>query len=299
MPAPAAADADAPPPAACPNCGEAFGAERPRFCPACGQGTNVKPPTLLEFAQQFGGAYLSTEGALWRSLKLLVLRPGELTRQYLVGRRKHYVLPLRLYLTISVFVLLMLRVAANLGPETGAIARGDGFDPRHTSFALDIGPGRVEMKDGRFICERLPVWLCRRAEQRVNLDAAGFQRELDRFGDRFVSNLGVAMFAVLPLLALSLLALYPNRRRRYTEHLVTALHLQAFWFLAMVLALPGVGVLKLAALVAVPLHTWFALGRIYGGRRWPRALRLAVLGVVYPVAMGLAMLAIVVWTVLT
>jgi hypothetical protein len=297
MPAPPAADA--PPPAVCLNCGEAFGADRPRFCPACGQGTNVKPPTLLEFAQQFGGAYLSTEGALWRSLALLVLRPGELTRQYLAGRRKHYVLPLRLYLTISVFVLLMMRIAASLSPDGAVIARGDGFDPRRGSFALDIGPGRVEMKDGRFSCERLPGWLCRRAEQRVNLDAAGFQRELDRFGDRFVSNLGVAMFAVLPLLALCLAALYPNRRRRYTEHLVAALHLQAFWFLTLVLALPGLAVLNLAALVAGPVHTWFALGRIYGGRTWPRALRLAVLGSVYPVTMGLAMLAIVVWTVLT
>jgi len=133
----------------------------------------------------------------------------------------------------------------------------------------------------------------------MNLDAPGFQRELDRFGDRFVSNVGVAMFAVLPLLAACLAALYRNRRRRYTEHLVAALHLQAFWFLAMVLALPGIGVLKLVALVAVPAHTWFALGRIYGGRPWPRALRLAVLSAVYPVAMGVAMLAIVVWTVLT
>jgi hypothetical protein len=296
MPAPPAADA-APP--ACLNCGTAFGADRPRFCPACGQGTNVKPPTLMEFAQQFGGAYLSTEGALWRSLKLLVLRPGELTRQYLAGRRKHYVLPLRLYLTISVVVLLLLRLAASLSAEPMVVARGDGFDPRRTSFAFDIGAGRIEMKDGRFACERLPAWLCQRIEQRVNLDAAGLQRELDRLGDRFVSNLGVAMFAVLPLLALCLAALYPNRQRRYTEHLVAALHLQAFWFLAMVLALPGLDFMKLVTLVAVPAHTWFALGRIYGGRRGPRALRLAVLGVAYPVVLGLAMLAIVVWALLT
>ena len=259
----------------------------------------MKPPTLLEFAQQFGGAYLSTEGALWRSLKLLVLRPGELTRQYLAGRRKHYVLPLRLYLTISVFVLLVLRAAASLSPEAIVIAKGDGFDPRAGAFSLDIGPGRVAMKDRKFTCERLPGWLCRRVEQRVNLDAAGFQRELDRFGDRFVSNLGVAMFAVLPLLALCLGALYANRQRRYTEHLVAALHLQAFWFLAMVLALPGLAGLNLVALGAVPVHTWFALGRIYGGRAWPRALRLAVLGLAYPVATSLVMLVIFVWTAVT
>ncbi len=98
------AEPDAPP--ACLNCGASFAAPRPKFCPSCGQETTVRPPTLGEFAQQFGGAYFSTEGALWRTLALLLFKPGELTRQYLAGRRKHYVLPLRLYLTVSVVVLL-------------------------------------------------------------------------------------------------------------------------------------------------------------------------------------------------
>jgi hypothetical protein len=67
---------------ACRNCGAALASPPPPFCAQCGQETHLRPPTLREFAQQFGGAYLSTEGALWRSLKLLVTRPGALT-----GRR--------------------------------------------------------------------------------------------------------------------------------------------------------------------------------------------------------------------
>ena len=141
MPAPVATD-----PAtaeSCRNCGAGFGPIRPRFCPACGQETNLKPPTLMEFAQQFGGAYLSTEGALWRTLKLLVGKPGELTRQYLAGRRKHHVLPLRRYLTISVVTLLMLRLLASTASTTTAIANADGFDPRSAQIAVSIGPGAV------------------------------------------------------------------------------------------------------------------------------------------------------------
>ena len=99
-------------PRACANCGEPFASPPPAFCPACGQESRVRAPTLGEFVQQFGGAYFSTEGALWRTLKLLLFKPGELTKQYLAGRRKHYVLPLRLYLTISVVVLLVMRVMA-------------------------------------------------------------------------------------------------------------------------------------------------------------------------------------------
>ena len=80
----------------CRNCGAPFVPEQRRFCPECGQETRLRAPTLGEFVQQFGGAYFSTEGALWRTLALLLFRPGQLTRHYLAGRRKHYVLPLRL-----------------------------------------------------------------------------------------------------------------------------------------------------------------------------------------------------------
>ncbi|MFY7948847.1 MAG: hypothetical protein ACOVRP_06500, partial [Gemmatimonas sp.] len=68
---------DAVTPAACANCGEPFASPPPAFCPACGQESRVRAPTLGEFVQQFGGAYLSTEGALWRTLKLLLFKPGE------------------------------------------------------------------------------------------------------------------------------------------------------------------------------------------------------------------------------
>jgi predicted RNA-binding Zn-ribbon protein involved in translation (DUF1610 family) len=131
---------------ACPNCGESFGERgerRRRFCPECGQETTVRAPTLGEFAQQFGGAYFAAEGALWRSLKLLLLRPGALTEEYLAGRRKHYVLPLRLYLTISLLVLLVVRVAGSgpvefKGDDPDQIAK----ENRNTTFEVaGVEPG--------------------------------------------------------------------------------------------------------------------------------------------------------------
>ena len=154
MPAP---PADEPTPTACRNCGARLALPRPNFCPGCGQETDLRPPTLATFFQQLGGAYLSTEGALWRSLALLLLRPGELTRQYLAGRRKHYVLPLRLYLTVSVVTLLLFRFVAAPIPDVSAT----GFDPRKSGTAIDIGYGRAGMTDGTFHCANLPAWPAR------------------------------------------------------------------------------------------------------------------------------------------
>jgi hypothetical protein len=70
----------------CPNCGRHLDAEPPPFCPVGGQEARVRSPTVGEFLQRFGGAYLSTEGALGRTLKLLFTQPGEPTRQHLAGR---------------------------------------------------------------------------------------------------------------------------------------------------------------------------------------------------------------------
>ena len=282
------------PPAACLNCGQPLASPRPNFCPACGQETNIKPPTLAAFVQQFGGAYLSTEGALWRTLRLLLLQPGELTRQYLAGRRKHFVLPLRLYLTVSVVTLLLMRA---LGGVQIDLATMRGFDPKKAdAIPIVIAGGRAGMKNGEFFCTDLPPWLCRQLKARVDLDGPAFQREVQRFGERFVANLGAAMFVLLPSFALWLKLAYRNRRMRYTEHLVFALHLHAFWFIALAFALPDSVWLATAAISAMPVYAMLALKRVYGGRLGPRLLRAAVVSTLYLATLGLAMLGLVLWS---
>ena len=288
-------------PATCLNCGGPLAFlrpnPRPNFCPACGQETNLKPPTLLAFVQQFGGAYLSTEGALWRTLKLLLLKPGELTRQYLAGRRKHYVLPLRLYLTVSVVTLLLVRALGGVQVNLGA---ANGFDPKKAdAIPITIAGGRAGMKNGEFYCTDLPPWLCGRLKARVDLDAPAFQREIERFGERFAANLGAAMFVLLPSFALWLKLAYRNRHLRYTEHLVFALHLHAFWFIALAFALPDSVALATIAIGTMPVYAMLALRRVYGGRFWPRLLRAAIISVLYGLTLGLAMLGLVLWSLLT
>jgi hypothetical protein len=261
----------APPAAQCLNCGEPFAAGRPKFCPGCGQETTLQPPTLLEFAQQFGGAYLSTEGALWRTLRLLLFRPGELTRQYLSGRRKHYVLPLRLYLTISVTALLVMRL-------TGGLTASSIDDPKVVEalknkppvMTVDLGLGRARLKDGVFSCENLPQWLCRRLQARLVLEPKAMIEEVHTIQDRMASNWGAVMFVLMPAFALGLAALYRNRRLRYTEHLVFALHLHAFWFIALLCMRVGGGVVTFAGLLAIPVYGVLAMRRVYGGRWLPR-----------------------------
>lgn len=291
-------------PRACLNCGAVLlpqaDATPPRFCAACGQETNVKPPTLGEFLQQFGGAYLSTEGALWRTLALLLLKPGELTRLYLAGRRKHYLLPLRLYLTVSVLMLLALRVGGALQVEIDEPAAVAAVEPAKRNLSvlsMDQGTG-LGLRDGVFYCNQLPAWLCKRAQRRIDVDPKGVADAIDQFKDRFLGNVGAAMFLLLPSFALWLKLVYLNRRLRYTEHLVFALHVHAYWFLAFGLFLTGVKTLVFVAMLAVPWYTLAAMRRVYGGRRWPRLLRAAVVSALYGVLLALCLVFVALWSLL-
>lgn len=289
------AEGDPPEIAACRNCGHGPLNTALRFCPACGQETRLQAPTLREFAQQFGGAYFSTEGALWRTLWLLLFKPGELTRQYLAGRRKHYVLPLRLYLTLSLVTLLLVRAAGGAGVVQ---VNGDVSEMRTEKGNLSIGlaGGSFGLRKGVFFCEGAPRWLCERARRRIDIDPSAMAAEVEIVKDRFMSNLGTSMFVLLPGFALWLKLVYFNRRMRYTEHLVFALHIHAFWFVALAFTLPDTVWLSVPAFTAVPLYTMLAMRRVYGGRRWVRALRALVVTALYGVTLVLVLAALGLWS---
>jgi Protein of unknown function (DUF3667) len=229
---------------------------------------------MREFVQQFGGAYLSTEGALWRTLKLLVMKPGELTVQYLAGRRKHYVLPLRLYLTLALLMAAVVRLGGVSMDEIDAQIKAARPDNRPKYLSIDLGFAKAGVKEGVFFCEGLPGWLCQRAKARMDVDNRSLLQQLHTVIDRISNNLGLLLFVLLPAFALGLLLVYHNRRLRYTEHLVFALHLHAFGALVLAVMTVDWAWVNWLGLIALPVYTGLAMKRVYGGRWWALLLRL-------------------------
>ena len=83
----------------CLNCGaELLGP----YCSACGQHAHVHR-SLTAFFHDLLHGVLHFEGKIWRTLPMLVWRPGELTRNYIDGQRARYVSPIALFL-FCVFV---------------------------------------------------------------------------------------------------------------------------------------------------------------------------------------------------
>ncbi|MFO1337845.1 MAG: DUF3667 domain-containing protein [Burkholderiaceae bacterium] len=285
----------APPVETCRNCGEPLGTPRPNYCGHCGQETHLKPPTVMEFAQQFGGSYISMEGALWRTLLLLLFRPGRLTREYLSGRKRRYVLPLRLYLTISVVALLALQWsgAVQAPPDKPMVQFDDSAERNDTR--IDLGGILAGMKDGKFVCNGLPEAWCERLRERFMLDSKSMEKELRQVPQRFVSHWGSAMFALLPLYALFLKLVYIDRGMRWSEHLVFALHLHAFIFAMVLLQLVPLGWVRALAWLAMPVYSVIALQVVYGGRWWSTTLRVIALGLLYFIALTTTMAFVGIW----
>jgi hypothetical protein len=84
----------------CLNCGAALIGE---FCHVCGQNGHVHK-TLMSIGHDLLHGVFHFEGKIWRTLPMLVTKPGELTRRYIAGERARFVSPLALFL-FSVFLM--------------------------------------------------------------------------------------------------------------------------------------------------------------------------------------------------
>lgn len=101
---------------ACRNCGAMLAGA---YCNQCGQKAHVHR-TLAAFGHDLLHGVFHFDGKIWRTLPLLVWKPGELTRRYVHGERAKFVSPFALFL-FSVF--LMVAIFGWAGPTSRTITQ--------------------------------------------------------------------------------------------------------------------------------------------------------------------------------
>lgn len=97
----------------CLNCGtDLIG----HYCHDCGQRAHVHR-SLGAFGHDLLHGVFHFEGKIWRTLPMLVLRPGELTRRYIEGQRASFVSPIALFLfgVFLMFAVLSIATATTTG----------------------------------------------------------------------------------------------------------------------------------------------------------------------------------------
>ena len=252
----------------CRNCGAAVPG---KFCAECGQSGEVHVLSVGDVAHDIVHSVLHLDSSVWRTLRSLVLKPGELTNEFIAGRRQRYLPPFRLYLVLSVafFALSavlpdqpMLRVNEEGDTVFAPITLNlpdDGTEADDTAREAASREARQALEDLRSAPDT-PESIRRAAElatetrdgkgesARCNIDIGlpGIRRltpllqeacrkmEADggrRLGDVFISTAPKLMFLFLPLMAALAMLFYWKPRRLYAEHLVMFLHVHAFVFL--------------------------------------------------------------------
>ena len=87
----------------CANCDTALAGE---FCHGCGQSAHVHRSIGHVFEEFLHGVW-HFDSKAWRTLPLLIFRPGRLTHDYIHGHRARYIAPLALFL-LSVFLMFFV-----------------------------------------------------------------------------------------------------------------------------------------------------------------------------------------------
>lgn len=102
-----------PPGEPCRNCGTPV---TERYCTRCGQlASNFHRPFFSLVTSSLADTF-ALDSRLWRSVPMLLFRPGRMTRNYLDGQRARYVPPFRLFLLASILFFL---TAFGLGDRLG------------------------------------------------------------------------------------------------------------------------------------------------------------------------------------
>jgi hypothetical protein len=101
--------------AECPNCHAPV--EDP-WCSKCGQKQSDLDPTWHDLLHETLHEFLHLDGKIFRTARKLFLEPGELTAEFLRGRRARYIGALRLYLTFSVLFFVLTALVPNPNPDT-------------------------------------------------------------------------------------------------------------------------------------------------------------------------------------
>jgi len=240
-----------------------------RYCPSCGQlAASFHRPVWSLFGETIADS-LALDGRLARTLPLLLLRPGRLTKNYTSGKRARYVPPFRMlllasllfYFTLFAFIGkaewwqdLRLSVASSVAEEAQAnpddqdalaeILRPDG--------TIDRERAREIMTEGETDASSVAA-----AERTFNAieDPRLFLAGLERWAPRLTLLLIPTTIFIIALMH------FWRRRLFIYDHAIHALHLHAWLFLTgtlMMLAIPYGG--------AWLAWTYFAYTVLYIGR---------------------------------
>jgi hypothetical protein len=226
-------------PFTCTNCDSAASES---YCAHCGQKKFSRDDLrFTNSVRAFLSEVFDLESALGKTLRLLVTRPGKLTREFLSGKQKSYVSPVKLYLMV---IAVNFLVYAHL----------DDYSLINVGFLKRLGQHITVLQQ-----------ILERAHQRSGLGTEEFYHLVN---GRVNDILPILLYFLIFALALVLTLQFSAYKLYYVEHLIFALHFMSFGFLRDVALLPlqwvSAPVTFGVSILTTLVYLFLALRKVYG-----------------------------------
>jgi len=121
------------------QCSDCGAATTGNFCANCGQPTHVHR-TLLHLGEELLHGVMHFDARIWRTLPLLLVNPGRLTREWVQGKRTRYVSPLAIFL----FTVFLMFFALSFGGGATSVQLAP-LDERIAEAREDVAEARAEL----------------------------------------------------------------------------------------------------------------------------------------------------------
>lgn len=236
------------------------------FCHSCGQKATHPVVGMHDFVHEATHEFLHLDGKILNTVRLLVTKPGMLTKEFIEGRRVRYISPIRVYLTFSLLFFFLAAVV-----------------PGARESFIGVGPGKGPSQQ-------------RSAEE---------ERQADEIGNALMKNLPRAAFLLMPAFAVLTWLFYRREQRFYIPHLYFSVHFHAFAFLVLAISVAlglagSVGkMIGMVVFLAIFPYHYIGLRRVFGGSRGKTFAKGTAIGVLYWIVLALTMLAVVLATMKT
>ena len=269
----------APPGSPCPNCATRL---QGAFCHACGQSAADLHRSARHLALEAFEGLTHFDGRFWRTVPRLAVQPGQLTRDYISGRRASQIPPLRVFLVT--ILLLFLAGSLNSGHGKAEHSVAGAAKPMSAEDAKEAADDAAEaardkaeliretsqIKAGDESGDALGAWI-KSHVKRATQDPERFKEILHEWGHRFA-------ILALPISALMLTVLFVFQRQFYVfDHLVFSMHSLSFQGLLLVPVFLFGGVF--GWLLLSPVHLFFHMRRAYQASVFGTLVRMALLAV--------------------
>lgn len=280
---------DAPTVRLCLNCAAAL---QGRFCHRCGQRDQERRLPLKALFHDVLHDIWHLDHKVLHSVWLLVRRPGQLTLDYLQGKRVRWVPPFRLYIFVSFVLFAVLSTIRLVGDRRAAAA---GAAPAPAPVALTVsGSGRPDAAGNA-----KPGWA-----REIQVRGKRAQENPEQYQRLFLANLSKALFLLMPLFAGLLHLTYLRRKTLFVDHMVLSLHHHTLSFLV-ILGLVGLNALPgddwgtipgCLLFFLPPVHLAAALRRIHGQGWGKSLLKAALVSSVYALVVGAALVGLLIYS---